>query len=122
MPSNAPYILVVEDDRDICDGLVDLLDDHGRNSRVALNGKDALDILTAGPLPCLILLDLMMPVMSGHELIASLEALLPAGPPPICVMTAAPRFAVGLDVVAVIQKPFDEDALMAIVDRYCPAP
>jgi CheY-like chemotaxis protein len=64
----ARFILVVDDDRDIRDSLVELLEEHGYPAVGASNGVEALDILrgSAAP-PCLILLDLMMPVMDGRE-------------------------------------------------------
>ena len=64
----AGTILVVDDDRDIRDSLVELLTEHGYRAIGAGNGVEALEILRTCPSPpCLILLDLMMPVMDGRE-------------------------------------------------------
>lgn len=61
-------ILVVDDDRDIRDSLVEVLEDNGYRAIGAGNGREALDTLRAtAEVPCLILLDLMMPVMDGRE-------------------------------------------------------
>jgi CheY-like chemotaxis protein len=59
-------VLVVDDDRDIRDSVVELLEDHGYQAIGASNGREALDVLRTRPAPCLILLDLMMPVMDGR--------------------------------------------------------
>lgn len=64
---SAHRVLVVEDDVEIREGLLDLLADNGCDAVGAANGALALKYLeTADPLPCLILLDLMMPVMDGQ--------------------------------------------------------
>jgi CheY-like chemotaxis protein len=61
-------VLVIDDDRDIRDTLIELLEDHGYRAAGAANGLEALAVLgTSSNLPCLILLDLMMPVMDGQE-------------------------------------------------------
>ena len=61
-------VLIVDDDRDIRDSLVEVLEDHGYHAVGAGNGREALDTLrTSAEVPCLILLDLMMPVMDGRE-------------------------------------------------------
>jgi CheY-like chemotaxis protein len=60
-------ILVVDDDRDIRDTLIETLEDHGYRAAGAANGVEALAVLrTSEERPCLILLDLMMPVMDGQ--------------------------------------------------------
>jgi CheY-like chemotaxis protein len=59
-------VLVVDDDRDIRDSVVELLEDNGYHAIGASNGREALDVLRSSPPPCLILLDLMMPVMDGR--------------------------------------------------------
>ena len=115
------YILLVEDDRDIQETLTGLLDDFGYSVRTASNGQEALCVLATAPPPRLILLDQMMPVMNGEQLIDHLR--LSADPAlsllPICVLTASHEFHRERDVVAVLRKPFDETVLMEIVERYC---
>ena len=61
-------VLVVDDDLDIRSALIDVLEDHGFEAKGAINGRDALDKLQAAgeEKPCLIVLDLMMPVMDGR--------------------------------------------------------
>ena len=62
------YVLVVDDDRDIRDSLVEMLEGQGYLARGAANGVEALDVMrTSAVLPCVILLDLMMPMMDGWE-------------------------------------------------------
>jgi CheY-like chemotaxis protein len=62
------FILVVDDDRDIRDSVVEVLEDNGYSAIGAANGVEALDVLTNQPdPPCVILLDLMMPMMDGRE-------------------------------------------------------
>jgi CheY-like chemotaxis protein len=61
-------IFVVEDEEMIRDSIVEFLDEQGYNAVGAVDGRDALDKLAATDLlPCLILLDLMMPVMDGRS-------------------------------------------------------
>jgi CheY-like chemotaxis protein len=66
--NTARLLLVVDDDPGIRESLADLLHDEGYVVMTAVNGQDALVRLRASDnLPCVILLDLMMPVMSGTE-------------------------------------------------------
>ena len=66
--NTARLLLVVDDDPGIRESLADLLNDEGYVVMTAVNGQDALRACArAENLPCVILLDLMMPVMSGAE-------------------------------------------------------
>ena len=60
-------VLVVEDDADILRAVVQVLEDEGYAVTAAENGRVALAALRepGAPKPCVILLDLMMPVMDG---------------------------------------------------------
>jgi len=60
-------ILVVEDDADLRENLCEVLELEGFRAVGVINGEEALRYLRAHALPCLILLDLMMPDMSGGE-------------------------------------------------------
>ena len=61
-------ILVVDDDEDIRELLKDALEDKGYVVRVAENGRVGLESLQQLDHPCMVLLDLLMPVMTGNEL------------------------------------------------------
>src|SRR5436190_23601560 len=60
-------ILVVDDHRDARESMQALLCREGFAVVTAANGSEALRILYAGLRPCVILMDLMMPVMNGFE-------------------------------------------------------
>src|SRR5690242_14878079 len=61
------YILIVEDNPDSRETLAMVIEGMGYTVSTASNGREALDYLRTHSLPCLILLDLMMPVMDGWE-------------------------------------------------------
>jgi CheY-like chemotaxis protein len=120
-------ILVVDDDRGIRDTLAALLEGEGYGVRRAENGQVALDMLRRQPKPELMLLDLMMPVLSGFELLEMLEN----GAPdfdglPIFVVSAfnAPLIQTrnGGGVKRCFGKPFDADAQLAAVRERCGEP
>ena len=67
-------ILVVEDDEDMLAAFLGVLDASGYAATGACHGQQALDKLAGGLRPCLIVLDLMMPVMTGWELDEKLAA------------------------------------------------
>ncbi|WP_308419525.1 response regulator [Chitinimonas koreensis] len=70
-----PTILVVDDTPDNLLLMANLLKEHGRYVvKAANNGEKALRIARADPPPDLILLDIMMPGMSGHEVAQTLKA------------------------------------------------
>ena len=62
-------VMIVEDDPDTQEALSDILSQFGYRSVVTSNGQEALDRLraTGEPRPCIILLDVMMPVMDGWQ-------------------------------------------------------
>lgn len=71
--ARAPTIIIADDESSIRVGLSALLEDEGYVVHCAENGKDALRLVTA-LLPDLVITDLMMPEMSGHELAAAMKA------------------------------------------------
>lgn len=106
-------VLVVDDDDEIRTLLGALLTDEGYAVREANDGREALDLLHEdGDLPSLILLDLMMPVMNGLEVLDELAASERLRDIPVIAMTAAPDKAVGRPFAAVVEKPFEITVLL----------
>lgn len=68
-----PHLLLVEDDVDLHDSLKVCLEMEGHKVDSAFNGREALAFLQALPAPSKVILDLMMPVMNGYELLAQLD-------------------------------------------------
>ena len=118
-------ILVVEDEADIRTALCEILRDEGFHVAAACNGREALDELRSGARPTVILLDLMMPVMSGVDFrVAQLEDARLAHIP-VIVLTADGRYgdaAKGLGVAAVLGKPFDVVQLLGTIERLARIP
>ncbi len=69
-------VLLVEDDADIRDSLQDILEDEGFDVVPAANGKQAIDFLTLNdPIGAdLVILDLLMPMVSGWEVLERMTA------------------------------------------------
>jgi CheY-like chemotaxis protein len=70
---NRHPVLVVEDDPDIRDSMQMVLEDEGFQVITAANGVEAEQELERIEQPCVVLLDLMMPVMTGWEVLEHLR-------------------------------------------------
>ncbi len=112
-------MLVVEDTEDLRELFIDVLADAGYTARGAENGQEALDALAAMPeKPCLVLLDMMMPVMDGAEFLDAIHANpLLAALPVVVVSAATTRTPEG--VRKVMKKPVAMDALLNVVSEFC---
>ena len=113
--------MVVDDDPDIRDSLREVLEDEGYEVATVGNGREALDYLKqASPRPCVILLDLMMPVMDGWQFRRQqvLDAEL-ADIPVIVVSAAGKERIAGIDADGYLSKPVDLEQLLAQVNQYC---
>jgi len=123
VPPQPHRVLIVDDDFAIRDSLAELLEDEGYLPIAAANGRDALARLDEdGPWPCLIVLDLMMPVMNG-ESFRELQLRVPElARIPTIVFTADVRAqsrVEPLNVQAFLQKPLDIERFVATVRDRC---
>ena len=85
----------------------------------AHDGQEALAVFRAsGGSRCLVLLDLMMPGMTGWEFVAAVRSDPHLRGNPIVVTTVVPEDAPWA-VDAILQKPFDLETLVHVVERYC---
>jgi CheY-like chemotaxis protein len=84
-------VLVVDDDDDVREGVQSFLESEGHPTHGAANGREALSLLrTQFDPPRLILLDLMMPVMSGWEVLVELDVDPLLREIPVAIMSAHP--------------------------------
>jgi CheY-like chemotaxis protein len=112
------HILVVDDDPDIRATVSEILDLEGCDVSAASNGVEALREIETSP-PCVVLLDMRMPVLDGWGVARELRAR--GVGVPIVVMTAAQdagRWAREIEADGVLPKPFELDDLLTVVARY----
>ena len=109
-------VLVVEDEAESRDTLRELLELEGYTVETAPNGKAALDVLEALE-PCVVLLDLFMPVMDGWQVIDKLRADGRLGKMNVLIITSAEN-GVPSDL-QVFQKPLNLEKLISAVGAVC---
>lgn len=115
----AKTLLVVDDDPDTRAVLSEFLGAHGFVVYVARDGRHALQVLSHIEPPDLILLDYLMPVMSGSHFLARKRRNPRLRPIPVVLLSAWTRVwsAAGRDAVEVLSKPVDPERLLALVRR-----
>lgn len=122
MNAKRDTVLIIEDDDAIRQSLRDILEDEGYDVVESANGQEALQSLRHGLSPCLILLDLMMPVMNGWEFRVEQmkEPVLAAIP---VVVISADRSlsekAYAISAASYLQKPIRLDKLLSVISQHC---
>jgi len=114
-----PTVFIVEDDLDTREMLARFLELEGFGVESAENGRRALETLTAGERPCVILLDLMMPVMNGWQFREAQVSDPALADIPVVVVSAAGPQAQPIQADAWISKPVDFDHLLTTVSGFC---
>lgn len=116
-------VLVVDDDKSVCDIISGELGGQGYTTAVAGNGREALDYLkTCACRPGLILLDLMMPVMTGWEFRKAQQSDPELAAIPVAIITGMPGLetkAEAIGAVDVLCKPSRVEELTSLVSRFC---
>ena len=109
-------ILLVEDDIDIQDNLRAFLEMENFEVEAVCNGKQAIELMQKEGLPRLILLDLMMLIMNGYEMLAEMKKinLFKGNPSPIILLSAATDIeeTARQQVTKFIRKPIALDKLL----------
>jgi len=113
-------VMVVEDDEQARNLLSQILEFEGFSVIGFANGAEALAHLEKSEPPCLIILDIRMPVMDGPEFRAALLKVPRLAKIPAVVVTAFdPSAASQLSALRVFKKPVDVDALLGFVRENC---
>lgn len=111
-------VVVVDDEAAICDALRDVFEHEGYSVDVASNGCDALTLLRSLLIkPCLVVLDLIMPVLDGNAVYRAMKADPALADIPVVVSTSDPSRAPAGALV--MRKPVSLDALLQVVHRCC---
>jgi CheY-like chemotaxis protein len=120
-PDPMASVMIVEDDRDTREMLARFLELEGFDVREAANGQAALEALREDSRTCVILLDLMMPVMNGWQFRKAQSNDPELSKIPVVVVTAAgAREQIpAIDADAWLAKPVDFDRLLATIDPLC---
>jgi len=120
MEASVASILVVDDDASVRQYVCDVLEFEGHEARTAVDGNDALRAIEQERPDCVIL-DVMMPGLSGHDVLARIREA-DGGPGlPVVMLTAASTDAEawrawsgGVDYF--LEKPFDPAQLLRFLD------
>ncbi|HVR61659.1 MAG TPA: response regulator [Polyangia bacterium] len=129
-------VLLVEDDPEVRDVLEDELEENGYNVIPAANGKQALDFLTLNrpEKADVVILDLMMPMVSGWEVLEHMHANPQLADIPVIVLSAvsldrssaagrtargAPRPVSTVNVCRFIAKPFSLGQIFDALSHCC---
>lgn len=113
-------ILVVDDNTDAREVLCAVLEHEGYRAVAAAGGAEALELLAHIARPALILLDLMMPGMSGLEVVAALQADEGLASIPVIFVSAAPEIAAS--GARFLRKPVLHEDLFRVVQEFCGTP
>jgi CheY-like chemotaxis protein len=112
-------VLIIDDEEGIREALQLALEFEGYDVHTAANGEEGLELLDRIRRPCLILLDLMMPVMNGWEFAVAIAKSELHKSIPVVVVSAFDTQAQGLPVRSVLKKPIDLSTLLDTVHHWC---
>jgi CheY-like chemotaxis protein len=117
-------IMIVDDDGNIREALAELLAEEGYTVREVANGREAVDRLRceSEPVPCLIIVDLMMPVMDGRYFCAEVRNDPDLADIPLVVISGDSRLgerAGEYEAEAYLQKPLDTGRLLSTISTHC---
>jgi CheY-like chemotaxis protein len=109
-------VLVVDDEPGIRDSLVEVVEAIGCSAITAADGAEALLLLETRR-PCLVILDLLMPRLSGLEMLAEMRKLPELADVPIVISTSAPHLAPR--DLPVLPKPINIQATWNCIRQVC---
>jgi CheY-like chemotaxis protein len=111
-------ILIVEDDDDLRELFAEVLRTECHRVVCASNGREALELLEAER-PCLMLLDMMMPVMSGGELLETLDRSKRLDDLSVVVVSAIAEQTDAPGARRYMKKPIELGELVAVAREFC---
>jgi CheY-like chemotaxis protein len=116
-------VLVVDDYSDARETIRDVLEQQGYRVIEAANGQQALNILVSEALPQigLIVLDLRMPVMDGHEFLQVVRSYVRLATIPVLVVSGSVAELEEPErkrIVASLQTPFKPEELVQVVGAH----
>lgn len=121
MTAKKKIIVVIDDEPGLCETFQDFFEEEGYDVRAAIDGERALAVLEDLPaLPCIIVCDVIMPVMDGNQLYARLKQHKALRAVPIVFMTSDPSRAPSGELI--IKKPVNFDVLFEAIRRCCAGP
>jgi CheY-like chemotaxis protein len=117
------HVLIIDDDQPTRDALSAVLEGEGHQVSQAANGRDALDLLEHSALPDVVLLDMMMPVMTGwrfieivrsHPIFRALAL--------VVISAASDEWLEVTGARAIVRKPLNLDRLLRLLPELVPRP
>jgi CheY-like chemotaxis protein len=120
--TDAGPVLVIDDNADVLEALATMLKREGFSVVTAHNGFAALNLLHGGLRPCIIVMDLMMPVMNGFEFreqqmhdpeLAHIPVIACSG------ITDPAETAAHLGLSASVQKPAEVKTIVDLIRTHC---
>jgi DNA-binding response OmpR family regulator len=112
-------ILIVEDERDLLDSLREFFEDQGFSVLTAENGAEALELMSEGDPPSVVVLDLVMPVVDGNEVFSRMQREPRLSKVPVIVSTSDPSRAPS--GVLTLRKPVNLQNLLGAIQARCSA-
>lgn len=110
--------MLVEDDDGIRETMAALLEDEGYRVVAATNGEEGLAALRAASDPCLVLLDLWMPVMNGWQMLEAMRDDAALCKVPVVVISAAGDLPPPKGAAAFLRKPIRLETLLDNVNQF----
>lgn len=114
-------ILVADDDADIRDVMAIVLESYGFCAVVVASGSEALSALQAHPDVGLIVLDLMMPGLSGADTMTMLKSDATLSQIPVIILSgdnAAHSIAASIGATMCLSKPVDLNRLLSAINQF----
>ena len=121
MSETGHSVLLVEDDDFIRQEISEALRDEGYRVVTAAHGREALQALSDGVVPSVVLLDLMMPVMNGWEFLKAFKREEKYACVPVVILSAFADRAtiIGGDAISVLRKPVNLSSLFNVLGAQC---
>jgi CheY-like chemotaxis protein len=120
-PQPMTTILLVDDDEDIRELTAEILRESGYDVVEAEDGQRALAALAAmATPPALVLLDLIMPVMTGQQMLHEMRAIPRLANVPVVALTAGGFQPADVpEAKDVVRKPASVAVLLKVVEQFC---